>query len=318
MRILILEHLASGAMAGEDLPADLLEQGCAMLRAAIADFAAAGHEIVTLLDPRVATPPECQAMRVDDADRVELAFDRLAEHADAALVIAPEFDGILERWLVKVEAAGLRNLGCAPAAARLCADKLELAVVLGRAGLRTPATRTPTPGLELSYPCVVKPRWGVGCENTFVCQSAQAVATLPHRDDWIVQPLVEGVALSVSLIVHDDRVRPLAAGEQHIEGTGQLAYRGGRIPVDRPDAIAAAVQAVRALPVPLHGFVGVDLVDDTVIEINPRLTMSYVGLRALCRTSMAAAILDPDAPLDWHDQQVTFDASGSITTAAPA
>ena len=48
-----------------------------------------------------------------------------------------------------------------------------------------------------------------------------------------------------------------------------------------------AAQAVATLPDPF-GYIGVDLVlghdpegrDDVVIEINPRLTTSYVGLRA--------------------------------------
>ena len=49
----------------------------------------------------------------------------------------------------------------------------------------------------------------------------------------------------------------------------------------------------------LIGYVGVDLVlgvagdggDDAVIEINPRLTTSYLALRRLLRTNLAAAML---------------------------
>ena len=49
---------------------------------------------------------------------------------------------------------------------------------------------------------------------------------------------------------------------------------------------------------PTVGYVGVDLVlgrepdgsEDVVIEINPRLTTSYVGLRAAARTNLAEAM----------------------------
>ena len=74
---------------------------------------------------------------------------------------------------------------------------------------------------------------------------------------------------------------------------GRFVYLGGSLPL--PHALASratrlAQQAVAALPDPL-GYVGVDLVlgadadgaDDYVIEINPRLTTSYIGLRAAAR-----------------------------------
>jgi predicted ATP-grasp superfamily ATP-dependent carboligase len=55
---------------------------------------------------------------------------------------------------------------------------------------------------------------------------------------------------------------------------------------------------VATLPTPL-GYLGVDLVlgddpsgaDDRVIEINPRLTTSYVGLRAAALCNLAEAML---------------------------
>jgi predicted ATP-grasp superfamily ATP-dependent carboligase len=57
-------------------------------------------------------------------------------------------------------------------------------------------------------------------------------------------------------------------------------------------------QAVRAI-LGLQGYVGVDLILgkgedgalDQVIEINPRVTTSYVGLRALAKTNLAKAMM---------------------------
>jgi predicted ATP-grasp superfamily ATP-dependent carboligase len=78
---------------------------------------------------------------------------------------------------------------------------------------------------------------------------------------------------------------------------------------------------VRTLSDPF-GYIGVDLVlgadpdgqDDHVIEINPRLTTSYVGLRALSRNNLAAAMLvvaeGREPALSWHDGVVEFSADG--------
>ena len=60
-----------------------------------------------------------------------------------------------------------------------------------------------------------------------------------------------------------------------------------------------AVRALRLVP-GLRGFVGVDLILDeqapgvSVVEINPRLTTSYVGLRAALGQNVMAALLQPD------------------------
>ena len=82
---------------------------------------------------------------------------------------------------------------------------------------------------------------------------------------------------------------------------GRLQYVGGRIPLPAPLAARAtrlSDEAVRAVA-GLQGYVGVDVVLgpardgslDAVIEINPRLTTSYVGLRVLTQGNLAEVML---------------------------
>ena len=69
----------------------------------------------------------------------------------------------------------------------------------------------------------------------------------------------------------------------------------------------------------LCGYVGVDLVlrgQDQVIEINPRLTTSYVGLRALAKTNLAEAMLrtvegKAGVALEWNAGRVRFGPHGA-------
>jgi predicted ATP-grasp superfamily ATP-dependent carboligase len=80
----------------------------------------------------------------------------------------------------------------------------------------------------------------------------------------------------------------------------------------------------------LRGYVGVDLVlgdaadgsRDWVIEVNPRLTTSYVGLRALARTNLADALLrvatgQEVEPPAWRAGTVQFRADGSYRISPP-
>ena len=81
----------------------------------------------------------------------------------------------------------------------------------------------------------------------------------------------------------------------------------------------------------LRGYVGVDVVlgtaadgsGDVVIEINPRLTTSYIGLRALARFNLAEALLavvegtEPPA-LEWGTAPVRFTSDGRLLIAEGA
>ncbi|HEX5497861.1 MAG TPA: hypothetical protein VFX03_01485, partial [Thermomicrobiales bacterium] len=59
-----------------------------------------------------------------------------------------------------------------------------------------------------------------------------------------------------------------------------------------------------------------DGADDVVIEINPRLTTSYIGLRAACEQNLAGAMLDLAAgripALSFRDGPLRFEADGKI------
>jgi hypothetical protein len=57
---------------------------------------------------------------------------------------------------------------------------------------------------------------------------------------------------------------------------------------------------------------------DTVVEINPRLTTSYVGLRKLAKDNLAARMIDAVAgrtvpALAWRDATIRFAADGRLT-----
>ena len=78
-------------------------------------------------------------------------------------------------------------------------------------------------------------------------------------------------------------------------GSPQLSYEGGRSPLDHPSAgkaIDAAVRTCDALP-GLRGYVGVDVVltasDAVVIEVNPRLTTAYLGVRSVVQRERGGA-----------------------------
>ncbi|MBY0461089.1 MAG: ATP-grasp domain-containing protein, partial [Gemmataceae bacterium] len=245
--------------------------------------------------------------------------------------IAPETAGLLARCAETVEDEWHRGrlLGCTREAIELTSDKLTLAHHWKAHGVRTPATsdRAPTP-CEL-FPVVWKPRDGAGSADTFLIRDrfelAAALATSGPQRPMILQEFVHGKAASVAFLCGPHEAIPLVPAFQTLSADGRLKYLGGELPIP-PDLATRAVTIARAAVgcVPgLFGYVGVDVVlgdspdgsGDHAIEINPRLTTSYLGLRRLAGFNLAAAMLavargEPVAPAPWKNEVVRFGAGG--------
>jgi predicted ATP-grasp superfamily ATP-dependent carboligase len=106
-----------------------------------------------------------------------------------------------------------------------------------------------------------------------------------------------GRPVSVAFLVGPQAQVPLMPAAQLLSADGRFRYLGGTLPLAGAlarRAVELAGRAVAAVP-GLRGFVGVDLVlgqhGDVVLEINPRLTTSYVGLRAMTPDGLAEAML---------------------------
>jgi predicted ATP-grasp superfamily ATP-dependent carboligase len=204
-------------------------------------------------------------------------------------------------------------LGSRPPAIAVTASKTRTARALAWRGV--PVVPVYDPGAEavpaITWPVVLKPDDGAGCVDTRVYADLEAA-----RRDWdacgrdartVLQPYVEGEAASLSLLVRDGRAVILAVNRQHVaRSRGALQFHGcsvNGLAAWRPLLANLANGIADALP-DLWGYVGVDLIltenGAVVLEVNPRLTTSYVGLRQSIDVNPAAwvlALLDDAAPL---------------------
>lgn len=309
MRILVHEFVSGGGFAGRDAPASLAREGVAMRTALAADLAAGGgHQVVVTADPRFPLAPSAGVEVVTVSDPRPARLDQLVASVDAVWLVAPETDRCLERLAARIEAMGRMLLGSSARAIRDASNKASLARRLRSHGIPHPDTRVLCSDAEarevaraIGYPLVIKPVRGAGCEGVCLARDAQeldgAVKMARRAAALLVQRYVPGLAASVSLLSDGQRTVALSVNQQSVRAGRSFSYRGGRTPLDHPLA-ARAVEVARrtcaALP-GLRGYVGVDMVltdaEAVVIEVNPRLTTAYLGVRAALDRNIAALAL---------------------------
>jgi predicted ATP-grasp superfamily ATP-dependent carboligase len=264
-------------------------------------------------------------------------FRELAAMCDWTLVIAPEFDDLLASRARTVLEMGGRLLGSTPFAIHETGDKLQMHKTWHRMGILQPPTNILPRGRlkairpTFAGPWVVKPRYGAGSQATYLLSSIDewicTIAALRQElplEQFLYQNCVPGLAVSVALLIGSRQIIALAPASQLLSTDGRFRYQGGSLPLPTPFAERAtklALQAVAGID-GLQGYVGVDMIlgvdgVDYAIEINPRLTTSYIGLRQLCKDNLAELMLsvaqgrETKAPA-WKAGEVHFGADGAI------
>ena len=323
MRLLVYEHVSGGGFAEETVPPSVLSEGFGMLRTLISDFEAAGHSVTTTLDSRIArlNPPIDAdfVVPVFSPREAKVSLRKISESSDAAYVIAPETDGLLRSLVEVVEQTGAASLNCPASAIEKVSDKVVFYKLLKKLGLPLPETimfsvaddlkeiKKAVRG-SLNFPVIFKPSNGVSCCGLSVVSNEEQVADAVDKikkesssKHFLVQELIKGAAASVSLLATGSNAVSISLIRQDVTiemPEACSSYGGGLVPFDYPlqaEAFEVTEQIVKSFR-DLRGYVGADLVlteeKAVVIEINPRLTTSYVGLRRVANFNPAQAIVN--------------------------
>lgn len=179
--------------------------------------------------------------------------------------------------------------------------------------------------LSASRAYVLKPIDGAGCTNTLYFNDAAAVHSYLNRyvdadnnaapqpsknmqlaslpSDLIIQPYQAGTPASMTLLCNRGRAWLLSCNQQHIvinqeQNPARIEYRGGEVNAlqQHQAAFTQLAQTIAAAMPGLNGYVGVDVIIHGayiyVVEINPRITTSYVGLRESLGCNPMQLLLD--------------------------
>jgi tyramine---L-glutamate ligase len=322
LNLLILEYVSGGGYANQQLSSSILSEGYGMLRSLISDCKAAGHNVTALLDSRLEeyNPPNKadQTIFVSTPNELHTKLEGGASVADAVYVIAPESGQVLEKLVQSIEASGVTSLNCNVDAIKRVSNKMTTYETLKRMGLKVPETvlldihekigNIKQLTKELGYPLVFKPLDGVSCSGLSIIKdegdvalAVKKVADESNSEQFIAQKRVKGEAASACVISTGEEAVAVTLNRQFVtlgSPYEESEYCGGAVPFEHnreKEALRAAERAVEGIG-GLKGYVGVDIIltdeEPVVLEVNPRLTTSYVGLRRVSSFNPAETIID--------------------------
>lgn len=263
-----------------------------------------GIELMLMLDERVS-----ESIKTGDITTLVIKtehntweeFEHAAKLCDAVWPVAPEFDGILQGLCQQVESLGKVLLTSPASAVAITGNKFNTYEQLLRHGIATVSTKRLENTDFMPGNWIAKPVDGVGCTGSYLVSGedewAALSAQLPDKTHYIIQPHRQGEKTSLSCLFKHGKAWLLCVNLQRfniINRQHELTecVVNFRQKTRRYQDLAAKVAG--AFP-DLWGYAGIDLIETPeqilVLEINPRLTTSFVGIDAALAVNVAETVL---------------------------
>ncbi len=327
-KIFIFEYISGGGLNKVNIPTSLFCEGFSMLRSIIADFKTLGFEISTLLDLRVSFLSKfLQADVIRNVSPYEnyiKAFKKLMKACKYVFIIAPETSNILYELTDLVKKYSKKILSTNLYGIQNATSKIITYNLFKDRGILTPKTyRIPykedyldndfifQKTKTLKYPIVIKPEDGVGAESTHYFERESQLTNFlsnykmnsKNRSNYILQEYIKGQDFSISLIRNQNLNEiPIVMGVNSqdimIKGS-RFEYFGGYTPLENYNEIIKELYILlkKINLLKIEGYFGIDIIRKydnsfSCIEINPRLTTSYIGLRNVVNVNCAEIIFN--------------------------
>ncbi|RTZ42417.1 ATP-grasp domain-containing protein [Candidimonas sp. SYP-B2681] len=306
MKIFICDHSGVTLPDGSNASSSAGFRGDIMMRALLADISQIESlEVLTLQQPT--SPPHSaprQELHISVGQQASLqTVDECMLEADAVWPLAAESNGLLELIATKAIQHNRKLFGSTRDAVHLAASKYRTSQALQANGVPVvPTYRAQSKLPTDSSAWVVKPDDGAGCSDTHI---------FPHRagalkwiggqgqSDYVLQPYVPGRPCSLSLLCSDGDVLLMGCNDHRVAvSDNQFQYMGSIINSiqDSNGQLQHMARCVLAAMPGMWGYVGIDFIitdrGPVVLEVNPRMTLSHVGLHASTGTNPVQVLLD--------------------------
>ncbi|MEY4768132.1 MAG: hypothetical protein RL637_771 [Pseudomonadota bacterium] len=306
MKILIFEYLSGGGFAAQALPSSLAQEGLLMLQSLLADFAElAEHQLTVLLDHRCSIKINSiiETIIIEQSDDLELLFIKQLNKVDAVWLIIPETEQLLYRFTQYAEQANCQLFSSSSMAIHQTGDKWICFQKLIESHIPTiPSQLFNEIQNSLFFPCVIKAREGVGCQDNYVLthlsEYTKIAPLIINKNNYLIQPYIQGIPLSLSALFYRGQAQLICINQQELTiHDCQFHLKGCLVNLSiNPQPFDSLLSKIAIAFPDLLGYIGIDLLQIEqqliVVEINPRLTSSYIGIRQALGINIAKIVID--------------------------
>ena len=310
MRLLVFEFITGGGLIDQPLPVSLSQEGHLMRNALLDDlYALTDLNLLVLQDARLSfddsqTPAGTQYLIIKRGMDLQCLLAARQTDYDAVWLIAPETDGILSLWCQFFSEQGKFLYTSAQQAVAICQDKFATTQLLQKSGIAcVPSCVFDFSAVEPLTSWVIKANDSVGCDQVYLIKSEQdwqnILPELHGEQNYIIQPYISGRTLSLSCLFNQGKAYFICCNEQHIHiERQQFVLSACTVNIHSTDhqAYQTLCQLIAETMPQLFGYVGIDFIEtgtgeSLILEINPRLTTSYAGIKAALGINIAELII---------------------------
>lgn len=273
-------------------------------------------DITVMVDERLSlSAPTLKNIKIKINENFHKVFKKALKTTDYVWLIAPETDGTLLTLSELVYESNAILIGCGYDATLIGTSKSLSFEALTLANIHTLPVFAGEDLMQQAHfdeaLALNPPKWVAKPEDGAGCEGIRLFDTLHELRDWLkqdnqylhyfAQPFQAGITASFCMLCRNGKAWLLSCNQQQIACVGNTFKLTG-ITLNAMHAYEKRFETIarkiaNMLPDAL-GYVGVDVIVDTesntifVIDINPRLTTSYVGLHEALAINPAQLIVD--------------------------
>jgi len=282
-KILIYEYFTGGGVINEELcPTSLLSEAKIIANSVIDEFCKSQeYQVYYFLDCRLELNNLGKSIVVKNSKKL---FDiKLLKAFDVILPILPEQDMELYSYCKFLTKKNINILISSPDTIKVLSDKYNFSSFCLKHNIPCiPSYLSNQINVIKSNTIVEKDRYGFGCSHVKKIFKKEVI----KRKKMIYQPFIKGHHYSLCVYFEKDSFKLLTLNEQDITFDNNfIKLRSLKVNINNSYylEIYSILQKIHKLFPGLYAYVGIDIIITRnkilVVEINPRLTTSFAGLK---------------------------------------
>ena len=285
-KVLLYEYVTGGGLINEALKSNLYKEAKLMITTLIKD--SENNENINssfFCDNRLSISSVSNSIKINKKNYKKIYNKKILDKFDYIIPILPESNNNLYNYVKFLNDNNIKNLISSPRAIMNTSDKWLFYKKCLNSQIKTIPTYLDK--CDLRSNIIIKDRYGEGCSSIKLYKTKRSIIENIENQNKIMQPYIEGIDLSLSVFFDREKFHILSVNKQNLsinkDNLIKLKSILVNITVSFEEKIYALVNKIHKSFFGLYGYIGIDIIVDDknifVVEINPRLTTSFVGIK---------------------------------------